>query len=83
MPAPGIRPPHRAWSDLLYSVQTGKSAFRQLFRKGPFEHFVQNPEADRVFNEAMTGWTNQLVNWAIEANDFSSFRTVVDVGRGY
>src|SRR5215210_3487232 len=44
---------------------------------------AQHPEADRVFNEAMTGWTHQLVGAVVDKYDFSPFRAVVDVGGGY
>jgi SAM-dependent methyltransferase len=74
---------YRAWGDLLYSVQSGQPAFQHQFGMGPFEYFALHPEADRVFNEAMIGWTNQLADAVASTYDFSPFRTVVDVGGGY
>jgi hypothetical protein len=52
---------YRAWGDILHSVQTGQTAFEQQFGMSYFTYLAQHPEADRVFNEAMTGWTTQLV----------------------
>lgn len=74
---------YRAWGELLHSVRTGEMAFDHQFGMGYFEYLAQHPEADRVFNEAMTGWTHQLVGAVVDTYDFSPFKTVVDVGGGY
>jgi hypothetical protein len=74
---------YRAWGDILYSVQTGKNAFQRQFGTSVFEYLAQHPEAGRVFNEAMTGWTAQLVGAVMDAYDFSPFQTIVDVGGSY
>ena len=74
---------YRAWGELLHSVRTGEMAFDHQFGLGYFEYLAQHPEADRVFNEAMTGWTHQLVRAVVDAYDFSPFKTIVDVGGGY
>jgi hypothetical protein len=74
---------YRAWGDLFHSVRTGEMAFDYQFGMGYFEYLAKHPDADRVFNEAMTGWTHQLVGAVVDAYDFSPFRTVVDVGGGY
>ena len=74
---------YRAWGELLHSVRTGEMAFDHQFGMGYFEYLAQHPEADRVFNEAMTGWTHQLVGAVVDTYDFSPFKTIVDVGGGY
>ena len=74
---------YRAWADILHSVQTGETAFERHFGTTYFAYLGQHPEADRVFNEAMTGWTTQLVGAVLDAYDFSPFKTVVDVGGSY
>ena len=74
---------YRAWGEMLHSVRTGEMAFDHQFGMGYFEYLAQHPEADRVFNEAMTGWTQQLVGAVVDTYDFSPFHTVVDVGGGY
>ena len=73
----------RAWGDLLHSVKSGQRAFDNMFGADYFTYLAGHPESDRVFNEAMTGWTNQLVGGVVDAYDFSGFQTVVDVGGGY
>jgi len=74
---------YRAWSDFLFSVRTGRTAFDEYFGMDYFAYIAQHPEADRIFNEAMSGYTAQLVSAVVESYDFSSFHTVVDVGGSY
>lgn len=74
---------YRAWGDLLHSVRSGQPAFESQFGMGPFAYFAQHPEADRVFNEAMIDWTNQIADAVASTYDFSPFETVVDVGGGH
>ena len=71
---------YRTWGDLLYSVRTGAPAFEHAFGMGVFDYFARNPEPARVFNDAMTAWTNQVARAVAAAYDFSPFATVVDVG---
>ncbi|MEW9673104.1 hypothetical protein [Ammoniphilus sp. 3BR4] len=47
---------HRdSWSNLLYTVQTGKTAFHKVHGKGIFDYLSENLEAGEVFNNAMSG----------------------------
>jgi hypothetical protein len=48
---------YRAWGDVLHSVKTGEPAFEKHFGTSYFAYLAQHPEADRVFNQAMTGYT--------------------------
>src|SRR5262249_57732271 len=61
----------------------GEAAFAKEFGTSYFGYLAQHPEADRVFNEAMTGYTTQLVGAVVDAYDFSPFNTIVDVGGSY
>lgn len=74
---------YRAWGDLLHSVRTGQRAFDNMFGTDYFTYLAGHPDSDRVFNQAMIGWTNQLVGGVVDVYDFSEFKTVVDVGGGY
>jgi hypothetical protein len=74
---------YRAWGDLLHSVRTGAPAFPRQFGTDYFAYLAAHPEADRVFNAAMTGWTTQLATAVVEAYDFAPFGTIVDVGGSY
>jgi O-methyltransferase domain/Dimerisation domain len=74
---------YRAWEDMLHSAQTGEPAFEHRFGMPVFEYYAHHPESDRVLNQALTQYTNQLANAVVATYDFSSFGTVVDVGGGY
>jgi hypothetical protein len=74
---------HRdSWSNLLYSVRTGKNAFQEVHGLGFFEYMAANPEAGEVFNNAMIALSNMLVPF-LSRYDFSGFNRVIDVGGGY
>ena len=72
----------RAWGDLLHSVRTGKPAYEHVFGTDSFTHMAAHPEEAAIFDEAMAGFTRQIAAAAVEAYDFSPFRTIVDVGGG-
>ena len=74
---------YRAWGDLLHSVRTGGTAFERQFGTSYFAYLAEHPDANEVFNKAMTGWTAQLTGAVLDAYDFSLFKTVVDVGGSY
>ena len=46
---------YRAYGELLYSVQTGKTGFEHLYGMGVFDYLTQHPEQARTFDEAMVG----------------------------
>jgi hypothetical protein len=74
---------YRAWDDLLGSVTSGKPAFDRVFGASYFEFLANTPQADAVFNDAMTGWTTQVADTVVAAYDFGDVDKVVDVGGGY
>ena len=74
----------RSWSDVLYSVETGKPSTMRLYGvDNLFEYFAAEPEAGAHFNEAMTGFATQVHRAAVAAYDFSGVRRLVDVGGGH
>jgi hypothetical protein len=72
----------RVWSELLYSIQTGKPAFDHIYGQPPFDYLAKHPESARVFDAAMTGIHGQETPAMLDAYDFSRFKTLVDVGGG-
>jgi hypothetical protein len=70
------------WGDILYSVKTGKPSFDHVFGMPVFAYLAQNPEAAAIFSEAMTSFTVMFSDAVIAAYDFSSIKTLVDVGGG-
>jgi SAM-dependent methyltransferase len=73
----------RAWTELLFSVQTGEAAFERVFGVKPFEYMPQHPDEAVIFNEAMTAVSAHTAKGVPAAYDFSEFRTVVDAGGGH
>lgn len=72
------------WEGFSYTLQTGQPTFSQLFGVEMFQYFTQHsPESAKVFNEAMTGFSEQVNMPIATANyDFSSLETLVDIGGG-
>jgi orsellinic acid C2-O-methyltransferase len=71
------------WGNLLYSVQTGKSARTLLTGTEEFQHLEQDPEWAAIFNQAMVDITRLVVPGVVRGYDFSGMNRIVDVGGGY
>lgn len=71
------------WGKILYSVRTGKSAWAQMHGKPVFEYFEQNQEAGEIFNRAMSSFSGLATKAVVEAYDFSSIKTLIDIAGGY
>jgi hypothetical protein len=72
----------RTWGELTYSVTTGESAFRPVFGADNWTYRAHNPEANAIFNAAMTSNSRRDIAAILAAYDFSRFPTLVDVGGG-
>jgi SAM-dependent methyltransferase len=73
---------YRSWGGLLSSVKTGGAAFDKVFGKSFFHYMSANPDRWRIYDDAMTGIHDSETNPVLDAYDFTSFRTIVDVGGG-
>lgn len=71
------------WGQLLYSVQTGGTAFEHVHGVGRFDYLTQHPDTAAVFNEAMSSNTARSGSAITEAYDFSGIKRLVDVGGGH
>jgi SAM-dependent methyltransferase len=72
-----------AWGGLLHSAMTGGTAFNRVFGMSGWEHRQQHPELDAYFNAGLQQGTAWATGSILAAYDFSSFRTVADVGGGH
>ncbi|OLR93224.1 methyltransferase [Actinokineospora bangkokensis] len=72
-----------SWSGLADSVRTGRSAFEAVHGQDVWEYMATHTDTAAVFNNAMTGASNQMIKPVVAAYDFSAFGTVVDVGGGH
>jgi O-methyltransferase domain/Dimerisation domain len=73
----------RVWGQTLYSVKTGKEAWSRVHGASVFPYFSKNPEAARIFDDAMSSFTTLAAKAVTEAYDFSAIKTLVDVAGGH
>lgn len=71
-----------AWGGLLDSVRTGTNAFRRIFGMDVWEYRRRHPEEGAAFDRAMTALTRTADRALMDAYDFGTYRTVIDVGGG-
>ena len=74
---------YRSWSELLYGVMTGETPAEKVFGMSTFEYLQEDLEAGAAFDATMSVVSRRDVAGVVEAYDFSSARTVVDVGGGH
>jgi hypothetical protein len=70
----------RSWEEIVYSLQTGKTGFEKVWGMGAFDYLAQHPEEASLFSETMVGFHGSEPPTVADAYDFSSLKTVVDVG---
>ena len=70
----------RSWEEIVYSLQTGKTGFEKVWGMGAFDYLAQHPDEASLFSEAMVGFHGSEPPTVAEAYDFSSAKTVVDIG---
>lgn len=73
---------YRSWGGLLSSVETGGPAFDEVFGKPFFRYMSDNPDRWRIYDDAMTGVHDSETKPVLDAYDFPSSGTIVDVGGG-
>ncbi|MEM9908736.1 MAG: methyltransferase, partial [Cyanobacteria bacterium P01_D01_bin.44] len=73
---------YQAWGDLLYSIQTGNSAFEHLYQRHLDEYHQQNPESGKINDHAMTNLSASETPAIAASYDFSSIHRLVDVAGG-
>ena len=72
----------KVWGRLYDGVMTGEHAFRLEHGTGPWEYRQSHPEEVGIFNRAMNSMTGSISPAVISGYDFSTAKTVVDVGGG-
>src|SRR4051812_50176767 len=72
----------RPWGALLHSIKTGETAFDHLYGKGAFDWLKEHPAEARLFDDFQAEGTRRSAEAVARAYDFSSTRTVVDIGGG-
>ena len=69
-----------SFANFIHSVQSGRTGFQEAQGMPFFDYLAQHPEDASVFSEAMVGLHGAEPPAVAAAYDFSSFRTVVDIG---
>ncbi|HEX3600133.1 MAG TPA: methyltransferase [Lacipirellulaceae bacterium] len=72
----------QAWTEITYSIQTGKKAFDKVFGEPIFDYLSKNIEKAKIFDAAMVGIHGRESNAVQTAYDFSDINTIVDIGGG-
>ena len=70
----------RSLDNLLYSVQTGKTAFERSFGVPVFDWLQANPVQASLFNDTMRGFHGMEPAAVAAAYDFSTFESIADIG---
>jgi hypothetical protein len=70
----------RSVENILYSVQTGKTAFQQSFDMPLFDYLAGHPVEASLFNQTMVGFHGTEPPAIAAAYDFSVFTAIADVG---
>jgi hypothetical protein len=73
----------KVWSELSYSVQTGKPAVEHVYGKPCFDAIFGDPEIAFDFNTAMTCFSRKIAPALLEVYDFSGIGTLMDVAGGH
>jgi len=64
------------------TLRTGESNQEKVVAGGYWKYLSQNPEAARLFDEAMMGKAAGQIAGVLKAYDFSTFQTIADIGGG-
>jgi len=73
---------YAAWARLYDGVMTGQHAFRLAHGIGPWEYRQTHEDEVAIFNRAMNSLTGGISSAVVAGYDFSTAKTVVDVGGG-
>ena len=71
-----------AVGELPWTIKTGEPSANRALPGGLWGYLSQNPEASRIFGEAMTGKAHGQIAGVLKSYDFSGFQVVADIGGG-
>jgi hypothetical protein len=73
----------RVYGELMHSVRTGQPAAEKVVGMPVFEYLAQDKELSEIFNNAMTEFSDLVIQAALKAYDFSGIDLLVDVAGGH
>jgi hypothetical protein len=71
------------YANAMHSVKTGESAVPATTGEPVFDYFAKHADLSKIFNDAMTGFSNFVIPAVVEAYDFSGIGTLVDIAGGH
>jgi hypothetical protein len=71
-----------AWDRVLHSVETGAIAFDHVYGVSKWQYMAEHSDEARIFDAAMSSFSSVVSSAVVDAYDFSSSTTVVDIGGG-
>jgi hypothetical protein len=72
----------RNYADLMHSAQTAQPTVDHLFGKSLFGYLQTSPELSRIFDDAMTSFSQMVSTALLQAYDFSGIKVIADLGGG-
>jgi len=72
----------RPFQEIAYSIQTGIASRHMLSGMDSFAYLAQNPELAKIFDDAMTAFSNLVGPGVAAAYDFSVWESLTDVAGG-
>lgn len=73
---------YQIWGRLLHAVRKGAHVLDETFGMSFFEYMTHNPDRHTIYDDVMTGVHGAETGPMLDAYDFSTFPTVVDIGGG-
>ena len=70
------------FAEILYSIETGRSARAKVLGVDGFEYLRTHPEMARIFDDAMTNMSELIGGAVAAAYDFGKWGSLMDVGGG-
>jgi hypothetical protein len=71
-----------AVGELPFTIRTGEPSANRALPGGIWSYLAQNPEASRIFGEAMTAKAHGHIAGILNTYDFSAFQVIADIGGG-
>ncbi|HJT75946.1 MAG TPA: methyltransferase, partial [Gemmataceae bacterium] len=73
---------YRSYGELLYSVQTGRTAFEKVYGEPVFDFLSHHPGQASLFDQAMVSVHGRETGAMLAAYDFAGVSVLADVGGG-
>ncbi len=73
---------YAAWAEAEYSLRTGRSAFRELYGRNPFEPLKDRPEQLQSSHRAFASYARHDYQSLATACDFGTHSHILDAGGG-